>query len=291
MDMTLQDLWADIETRYDQLPPRLREAARYVRDHPADVALHGLRRVARDAALSPAALARLVQTLGFGGWEEFQNLHRSWLTESGMNVFSSRAGSIGAQGAEATLLDRIAAAEMENIRLGLAPERRPRMADAARLLTAAPAIGVLGLRSCHSVAFALHYGLALFRDRVVLIGGAGGLVLDALDTLPPDAALVAISVAPYSRETVEATRHARDAGLRIVAMTDGELSPLSRLADITLIAGNDGPAHLASVTGFTALAQALTSLVLAYSGAEALAALRRREGLLAARSVYLPKDV
>ena len=214
-------------------------------------------------------------------------LHRDWLAGSG--AFSGRARSL-ADGPRDTLLDRVAESELANVRAGLAPARRARLQQATRLLRDAPAVGVLGLRSCHPVAFALHYGLSLFRDDVVLVGGAGGTMLDALGDLPAGAALVAISAAPYSRETVEAARHAQGTGLRIVAMTDGDLTPLSRLAEITLVSANEGPGHLASVTGFMALAQGLASLALAESGEAGLAALRRREAFLAARSVYLPED-
>lgn len=292
--MNIDDLWLRMERQYEELPPRLREAARYVRERPADVAMHGLRRVAREAGLSSGALMRLVQALGFSGWEDFQAVHRQWLTETNTAVFSDRAGrmidSAGTPGAEAEIAGRIAEAERANLAAALAPGQLERLSAAAALLHDASQIGVLGLRSCHSVAFGLYYGLSLFHPNVRLIGATGGLMLDEIDTLEKDAALVAISVAPYSRETVEATRYARDAGLRILGISDGLLTPVSRLSDVALAGSNEGPSHLASLTGFVALCQVLTSLVLARSGEAGLAVLRRREALLAARSVYLPPE-
>jgi len=287
--MTLSDLWTSLEDHYDTLPPKLREAAGFVRAHPSESALHGRRRVARDSGLSPATLLRLVQTLGFAGWEEFQSLHRHWLVEAGSGIYSIRAGQTVAAGGEA-LIARIAAAEAANAASGLHPEQRESLLRAAERVAAAEAVAVLGLRSCHAVAHSMAYSLGLFHPGARLMAATGGLMLDEVAALPPGGMLIAISVAPYSRETVEATRHARDAGQGVVALTDAPLGAVARLADITLIAANEGPAHLASVTGLIALSQALVALALTHRGPQGLDALRRREAALAARSVFLPPE-
>jgi DNA-binding MurR/RpiR family transcriptional regulator len=286
--MHLEELWHRMEVSYEAFPPKVREAARFVREHPTEVALNGLRAVARRSATSPGSLIRLVQALGCSGWDQFQAIHRDWLTADGHAVFSRRADRMIGEGG---LLDRLSAAEAVNLASAFAPELLPRLEAAAGLLHAAPAIGVLGLRSCHPAAYCLHYGMSLFRGDVRLVGGTGGPALDEIDALVPGAALVAISIAPYSRETVAAARLAREAGFRVVGISDDQFSPIARLADVALAVCNESPAHLASITGVVALAQALTGLVLARSGDAGLAELRRREARLAARSAYLPPEV
>lgn len=287
--MHIIELWQKIETQYGDLSPRLREAASWVRANPAEIALHGLRRSSREAALSSGALLRLVQHLGFSGWEEFQALHRDWLTERNGGVYSGRAHRTLA-GQPDNIIDRMATTEAENALSGLREDQRDQVNAAADLLAADGAVAVLGLRSCHSVAYALNYSLSLFRPDTRLIGADEGMLLDRLCMLSPGDALVSISVAPYSSETIAATRHARDAGLTVLALTDAPLGPLARLADITLTARNDGPAHLASVTGLMVLSQTLASLALIRRGEAGLAALRRYEATMAARSAFLPLE-
>ncbi|MFC3061819.1 MurR/RpiR family transcriptional regulator [Paenirhodobacter populi] len=288
--MDLAQLWQRLETRYDDFPPKLREAATYVRENPSDIALHSLRRIAREAAVSPGTLLRFVQSLGFPGWEEFQNLHRDWLTEANGAVYSGRADSTLQADGPDTLIAQIAEAEAANAVSGLHPEQRARLNAAAAMLSRGRTVAVLGLRSCHAVACSLAYSLSLFHPGTRLMAATGGMLLDSLHTLRPGDVLVAISVAPYSRETVEAARFAQNAGLEILALTDAPLGPVARLADVTLTATNGGPAHLASVTGLVSLSQALACLTLASRGAAGLDALRRYEASLATRSSFLPPE-
>lgn len=290
--MSVSTLHRHIDALFPGLSPKGQAAARYIRENPAEIALHGLRAAARKAGTSPASVLRLLQTLGFANWAEFQALHQDWLTEDRSAVFSRRAGDVVAQkeGSEHALLLRLAEAETANAASGLAQAQYPALAAAADRLATAAEIGILGLRSCHSVAYGLAYGLSLFRPGVRLIGATGGMMLDEIDALGPQATLVAISIAPYSRETVEATRHGRSHGLGVIAVTDAPFGALSPLSDITLTATTEVPAHLASVTGLVAICEGLTSLVLTRSGEPGLTALRLRESRLSQRSAYLPPE-
>ncbi|MEO3999702.1 MurR/RpiR family transcriptional regulator [Mesorhizobium sp. CAU 1732] len=290
--MALQETWQRIESRYGAFSPQLRRAARFVRENPQEVALQSLRTVAGRAGVSPTSMTRLLQALEFDTYDAFQAEHRSWLTAGG--VFSGRADRLisGAKkpGAEDELLDAMAEAERANVGVALSHQSRPALKQAADMLAGAAAVTILGIRSCFPVAFSLHYALSLFRPDVRLITGTGGSLLDDLHLLRKDEALVVISVAPYSRETVEAARYAQRAGVRVVGITDGPLTPIARVCDVALVASNDSPAHIPSPIGPVAIAQALAILVLARAGVEAIETLRRREATLEATSAYLPDE-
>src|SRR2546421_340830 len=59
---------ARLKAGFEDLPRQLREAARWVVDHPTDVALLTTREQARRAKIAPATLTRLAQRLGFSGY-------------------------------------------------------------------------------------------------------------------------------------------------------------------------------------------------------------------------------
>ncbi|MGH7879602.1 MAG: MurR/RpiR family transcriptional regulator, partial [Candidatus Binataceae bacterium] len=61
---TLAAFNSQLKADFEQLPPQLKEAARWVIDHPADVALLSMREQARRAGIPPATLTRLAQRLG-----------------------------------------------------------------------------------------------------------------------------------------------------------------------------------------------------------------------------------
>jgi DNA-binding MurR/RpiR family transcriptional regulator len=240
-------------------------------------------------------MTRLLQALDFDAYQHFQAEHRQWLTGEQDGVFSSRAGRLisgtRAPGAEEALLDAIAGAEQANVAAAMAPQARAALREAADMLLAAPAVAVLGIRSCFPVAFSLHYTLSLFMPGVRLMTGIGGSPLDELHHLHEGDVMVAITVAPYSRETVEAARYSRRRKVRLIAISDGNLTPVSRIADTVLVAANDSPAHIASPIGPLAVVQALASLTLARAGENALKTMRAREAALEATSAYLSETV
>src|SRR5258707_15787029 len=64
-----------LKANFENLSPQLQEAARWVIDHPADVALLSLREQARRAGIAPATLTRLAQRLGVRGYDGVRELY------------------------------------------------------------------------------------------------------------------------------------------------------------------------------------------------------------------------
>ena len=64
-----------LKAGFDALPPQLQEAARWIIDHPTDVALLSLREQARRAGIAPATLTRLAKRLGLRGYEGVRKIH------------------------------------------------------------------------------------------------------------------------------------------------------------------------------------------------------------------------
>ena len=87
----------------------------------------------------------------------------------------------------------------------------------------------MGMRACFPVAFSLVYVYRLFRPTVHLLEGMGGVREMQLRAIDKGDALIAISFAPYSQETVHAVELARARGCKVLALTDSLASPLSSL--------------------------------------------------------------
>src|SRR2546421_3925827 len=64
-----------LKSGFDGLSPQLQEAARWVIDHPADVALLSTREQARRAGVAPATFTRLAQRFGLSGYDEVRKLY------------------------------------------------------------------------------------------------------------------------------------------------------------------------------------------------------------------------
>jgi DNA-binding MurR/RpiR family transcriptional regulator len=169
------------------------------------------------------------------------------------------------------------------------PAALERLADAAERLHRARRVFCLGLRACHAAAWHFHYMLSLLGDKAVMLDEAGGTGLDAIRGATGGDILLAASVEPYARATVEGARYAAQHGVPVVALTDSEVSPLAQIAAATILVATDSPSFFHTVTPLLAVAEILAALVAGRSGDKALEALARSEAQLTAFGVHLPR--
>jgi DNA-binding MurR/RpiR family transcriptional regulator len=284
---------------FDTLPPKLQLAARYILDRPDDVALLSMREQARHAGVPPATMTRLAQRLGLDGYDAVRALYAGAVRDGTLD-FAGRAGAgfagkAGAQveaqklrGERALAADMVHSLGQEIARLA-EPKALDRLVAAANRLHKARRIYCLGLRACHSAAWHFHYMLSLLSDKTVMLDDAGGTGLDALRDAGRGDVVLAASVEPYARATIEAARYAAGEGVPVVALTDSEVSPLAQLASATILVATDSPSFFHSMTPLLAVTEILAALVAGRSGQRALAALGRTEAQLAAFGVHLPR--
>ncbi|CAN5691794.1 MurR/RpiR family transcriptional regulator [soil metagenome] len=276
---------------FEALSPQLQTAARYVLDRPDDVALLSMREQARRAGVPPATMTRLAKRLGLEGYDEVRALYAGAVRDGTLGL----AGKAGVQVEAPKLLGEQALASEMALSLSrqiarlAEPAALERLADAAGRLHQARRIYCLGLRSCHAAAWYFHYRLSLLGDKTVMLDDAAGTGLDALRDAGREDVLLAASVEPYARATIDAARHAAAEGVPVVALTDSEVSPLAQIASATILVATDSPSVFHSMTPLHAAAEILAALVARRSGQQALDALTRTEAQLAAFGVHLPR--
>ena len=89
--------------------------------------------------------------------------------------------------------------------------------------------------------------------------------------------MICLSVMPYATQTLALARAGREAGSRIIAITDSPDSPLAALADEALLAATANQHFFASQLGALYLLEALIGLMVAKSGDTIQANLKRTE--------------
>ncbi len=288
--MDSETLVGRIVDGFDAMAPQVQAAARFVLDHPEDVAMLSMREQARRAGVPPVTMIRLARRVGFPGYEEFRGIFAAALRQPSRR-FSDRANALQArqkQGGDQTLLEQVTGILSAEVS-GLMPRNKPASwVAAARALEGARRVYCLGLRSCYPVAFHFHYIFGLFRDNVVLLDGAGDTGMDVLRHIGKDDALLAVSVAPYTAASLEMARFGARKGAALVAITDSRVAPLARLARHTLLVPTATPSFFHAITPAFAAAETLAAVIASHGGSQALAALRNSEEQLAAFNTYWP---
>jgi DNA-binding MurR/RpiR family transcriptional regulator len=188
---------------------------------------------------------------------------------------------------DAGLVQDIFAALAQHLQDLSSPATTARFTAAADIVAAAAHVFCLGLRSSYAIAYIFHYVRSLFGANSVLVDGSGAVGVDVMRDIGPNDVLLAISVKPYVRNTIDAAEFAKGRGARIVAVTDSEMSPLARLGDVAILVRTETPSFFHTMAPAFAAVECLAALVAARRGPEALAALEASERQLAAFGTYV----
>ncbi|PAQ09404.1 hypothetical protein CIT26_12695 [Mesorhizobium temperatum] len=286
-EMGFDAILARILTELPELSSELRKAARFLVDHPDEVALVSMRVLAARSEVTPTTFVRLARRLGFGDWAALRKPFEDRL-RSGKAPFAARADALVKRGSEAIFAESLRTT-VANLAAAEAANGSEEIARACAILEKAQRIRVAGFRSCRAPAHALVYLCRMFRRDVTLLGGDGGAIEAELAALGKREAVVAIGFSPYSRELGPVMEAAQRHSVPIIAIVDSVAAPIARHADVTLRFSTDSPSFFPSVAAAMAIVEALAATMLARSGPAAAARVRETELELQAFGAYLPE--
>jgi DNA-binding MurR/RpiR family transcriptional regulator len=237
---SFEQLKGDLARTYPGLSPQLRAIATYALEHPHDMALQTVARLAKGAGVQPSAMVRFAQALGYGGFSDLQSVFRTRLVERsnnspGLRNYRERIEAFRAvhpkSGPIAVLNqfigDGIASLEQLHEHVSGAD-----LQAAVKLLAAAQTIYVLGQRRSFPVSYYLSYALTQLELRAPLLDAVGGMLKEPARLIGARDALLVVSFRNYTPEVVEVAQSCRARKVPVVAITDNALSPLARAASV-----------------------------------------------------------
>ena len=286
---SLEELSARIAETHGKMSPNFRRVATFLFENPDEIALSSMRENARHLGLDPSNFVRFAKAMSFSGYPEMRALFQQYLRES-RTGYVERAQELqkrGQQDSEAGLLSRLRASNSANLEQVFKQNPPRSLERCAEFLLAARHVHIFGLRSSFPPAFALHYVCKMVRHNVHLSDGLAGTFAGNMRGIGPGDVFVSIATHPYSRDTVVATRYAAKCGARVIAMTDHALSPLAAGADSVLLFNCKGPLVLGTSVPVMALVEALTMVMIANGGENALNAIRDSEHQLKEFAAYV----
>lgn len=242
------------------MPRRLRQCADYIAANTDRIAVSTVAELAAGAEVPPSALMRFCQILGFSGFSEMQRLFRDAYAP-GWPDYATRLKNLktGGAGSPTALLGEFVEAGRLSLEALATSTDDAALQRAVDLLARADTLHVVGLRRAFPVACYLTYAFEKMNVPAMLHDGLGKL--EHRFALRPDDAVLAISFAPYSEETLALAKEAQDRGLIVVGMTDLVTSPLARLSDAVLTVPEVDFGAFRSMSATLALAMALSVAV------------------------------
>jgi DNA-binding MurR/RpiR family transcriptional regulator len=160
---------------------------------------------------------------------------------------------------------------------------------ATALIVAARRKFVVGAGKSFAYASLLAGDLSAGLSQVTLIDGAIVRPLDILSDVRATDVLIAFSVNPYRRYTIDFSRQFRDAGGTVVAVTDAPDTPICSIASVNVVVPTENTPEDDSPTALVAAIHLLTALATA-SAKGARRRLQRRAQLTRALDIYFDES-
>ncbi len=244
-----------VRARFAVLPAKQQSVARLLTEEPSRVAMSSVSGLAERAGVDAATVVRTCQSLGYSGWRELLNDVKDDLARR--RTFAERVADL--EPGDAELVDRIHDRARRNVDETFDGLDRAVFDTVAGVLSRAGMVVVMAGGVSTGVGAFLASSLEIIGIRSQQATGlSAGAPL--LAPLGPHDVVLGISVWRYLRTTVKTLSYAKDAlGVTTVALTDSPLSPAAQVADHTLVAQTSTVGPRMSMTGMTALIEALVA--------------------------------
>ncbi|WP_293731001.1 MurR/RpiR family transcriptional regulator [uncultured Actinobacillus sp.] len=268
----LTNLQQEIQLRYGSLSKRLKQVAKYVLDNNHSVVFDTVATIAERANVPPSTLIRFANAFGFSGFNEMKQVFRKNLMENTTN-YSERfqyfqqleSGSYSEQSA-ADILAIFGQANSQALKQLVNQTSKEQLESAVKILNEANNIFIVGLKRSFSIACYLDYALHHIDCNSYLINGLGGMFSEQLNRVKEGDVVVAISFSPYAQETSEIMNITAQKGVKQIAITDSQISPLVTFSDVSFIIKEAQIKGFRSQCSTMTLAQTLVIALAAHKG-------------------------
>lgn len=255
-----------IHDRHDGMSKTYQQIAVYLTQNPNEVAVRSVNAIAQSCDIHASSFVRFAQSFGYDGFKSLQALFQQRLAtaapgfEARVHALKQELKSRG-ELSEADLLRDMVVSDAASVQSLLDEIDAKDLAYAAKLLSDAETVFLLGQLRSAPVVELIRYLLTMAGKKCTMLDPSGGLATHMARTMGPNDVLLAVSFRFYANEVVSIVEEVSAQGRKIVALTDSTLSPLAKSADV-LLAAQEHPGPLSrSVTAPICLAQAIALAV------------------------------
>jgi len=237
------------------LSPSQRRIADCLQANINEAALWGVEDLAKESNTCVATVVRFAKKLGYTGYLEM----RKALVSSAKKHYQRGDQLLEAPAQAAATLVEVARRDIRNIELLVQAVNEELLQSAAKLLKASRLRLVIGDGVSALMSRQLAY--LLINTGVPTMEGSPADFATQVGNLDSRDLLIAISITPYTRETLDAAAYARKRGIPVLAFTDGVHSPLAKIATATLPIPGKNLLFSHSLAAFGVLVHALATSI------------------------------
>ncbi len=210
----------------------------YILEHYDKAAYMTALKLGSTVHVSESTVVRFAIELGFDGYPDLQHslreLIRARLTSlQRIDITNDRIS-------DDEILEKVIELDMEKMRNTLAAIDKNAFNAAVEDILKAKRIYIMGMRSSSALAVFMNFYFSLIFDDVRLVSSTSrSEMFEQLFRIGKDDIVIGISFPRYSKRIIQGMEFAKQQHAMAVAVTDSMDSPLSELADHTLIARSE----------------------------------------------------
>ncbi len=255
----------------DDMPAQLQAAAKYIIDHPGDFGIDPIRVTADKIGVSSNVLVRLAQRMEFDSFDAFRQPFRTALvTDAEDRLGQNWLHQLGQGGANGAAQAEFAKNELNVVTRSLRLLDPDKIRAATQLIMGARHCFVTATRASHALAYYFHYAGRMAHPGLQLVPRHVGSAIDDLLGADVSDCLFAITVHPYSADTIQAIRFAQEQGLKVILLSDSDVIAPGLSPDVILTVSTRTLHHFSSFSGAMAVLECLLGHLVAAGGDTAL---------------------
>jgi DNA-binding MurR/RpiR family transcriptional regulator len=226
-----------ITANYDALSDGYQQVARFFTQNPNIIALESINSVAAKTKVHPSTLVRFAQNLGYTGFKELQAVFQTRLATAAPG-FRERVNFLDAEisrnesGGDIGFLRNMVVRDIAALQGLLESVGEVKLQRTAELCASAACIFVAGQLRSDPIASLVRYLMTMLQRKVILLDSAGGLAQEVALTMGKGDVLIAIAFRHYAKEVVAIAELAVKQNVPLVSITDSQLSPLAKGAEV-----------------------------------------------------------
>ncbi len=226
-----------ITANYEKLSDGYKQVARFFTQNPNVIALESINSIAVKTKVHPSTLVRFAQNMGYSGFKELQAVFQTRLATAApgfrerVSVLDAEINRNAARG-NVGFLRNMVVRDIASLQELLESVSEKDLQKAAELCASATCIYVAGQLRSEPIADLIRYLMTMLQRKVIFMDSSGGLSQEIAMTMGKRDILVAIAFRHYAKEVVAIAEQAVKAGVPVLAITDSQLSPLAKGADV-----------------------------------------------------------
>jgi DNA-binding MurR/RpiR family transcriptional regulator len=226
-----------ITANYEKLSDGYQQVARFFTQNPNIIALESINSIATKTKVHPSTLVRFAQNMGYSGFKDLQSVFQTRLATAApgfrervsvLDAEISRNAAHGNVGFLRTMVVR----DIASLQGLLESVSEKDLQKSAELCASATCIYVVGQLRSEPIAELFRYLMTMLHRKVIFMDSSGGLAQEIAMTMNKTDLLVAIAFRHYAKEVVTIAEYAVANHVPVLAITDSQLSPLAKGAEV-----------------------------------------------------------